>query len=161
MASRSSMPQSGPKAQAVSYSGPSPIPSNFGFFTFVARPQLMMQAKQPRGRVRSFSASDSPPILSASGKYDSLKFRVGKPPISLRIFTRTSVPYLRSPSPPTAFCLIFVLAFSVAFLNASLSFTCTAPVPRTATALRFFDPITEPTPVLPAARLHSFMMLAK
>ncbi len=86
------MPQSGPKDQAVSYSGPSPTPAYFGLVTRVARPQLMMQEKQPRGRVRMFFVSDSPPTLSAVAKTPSRKFRVGSPPVSLRMLIRTSVP---------------------------------------------------------------------
>ena len=48
-----------------------------------------------------------------------------------------------------------------AFMNAAGSATRTPPVPRTAMALRFFEPMTAPTPLRPAARCLSFMMQAK
>ena len=50
-------------------------------------------------------------------------------------------------------------AFEV-FINAIGSLTVTPTVPRTTTALRFFDPITAPTPDRPAALSISFTIAA-
>jgi len=136
------------------------MPAYFGLVIRVARPQLMMQEKHPRGRVRIFFVRDSPPTLSAVAKTPSRKFRVGSPPLSFRILIRTSVPYILSPPPPTGCFLIISVALTIVSRKAFASATRTAPVPRMATALRCFDPITAPMPVRPAARLHSFITLA-
>src|SRR5512136_12568 len=117
MASRSSTPQSGPKAQAVSYSGPSPCPVNSGLVTLVARPQLMVQEKHALGRTSSLLARDSPPTRSAVAKEDSRKFLVGRPQFSLRMLMRISVPYNRRAEPPTGCALSLSLALTTALRN--------------------------------------------
>src|SRR2546425_10579113 len=56
--------------------------------------------------------------------------------------------------------LIAFIASKTSRPNSSGSAHCTAPVPRTAIALTFFEPITAPTPERPAARDLSLMTQA-
>ena len=65
------------------------------------------------------------------------------------------------PWPVTAFSASTFLPSAVALKNAFASRTLPTPlVPRTATALRFFDAITVPTPERPAARCRSLTTAA-
>src|SRR5260370_628917 len=55
----------------------------------------------------------------------------------------------------------FLRTARIACMNSAGRATLTPRVPRTATAFRFFEPITAPTPDRPAARCLSLMMQAK
>ena len=70
------------------------------------------------------------------------------------------MPCVGSPSPVIAFSARISLATFEVFINAIGSLTFTPTVPRTTMALRFFDPITAPTPDRPAARSISFTTAA-
>jgi hypothetical protein len=70
-------------------------------------------------------------------------------------FISTWVPKAGRPSPVTAFSASTFLPAAVACMNAFGSLTLTPSVPRMATAFRFLDPITVPTPERPAARCMS------
>jgi len=86
---------------------------------------------------------------------------VGSAPISLITFINTWVPYLGRPWPVTALSASTFFAAVVACTKAPKSRIPATPlVPRIATAFRFFDPITAPTPERPAARCRSLTMQA-
>ncbi len=159
-ASMSSMPQSGPNDQTDSYSGPSPSPAYLPSL-HATLPHPMEQKAQALFLYILVAASDSPPTLSAVSKCDSRKFLVGSEPTELRIFTRMFVPNAGSPPLVTAFSLSSFLLALTAARNLSLSPILTPFVPLTTIALRFFDPMTAPTPLRPAALWSSFIMLAK
>ncbi|KAF5046760.1 hypothetical protein SDC9_60322 [bioreactor metagenome] len=74
------------------------------------------------------------------------------------MLTRTAEPYVGRPWPVTPFSLILAIDFENASFSIAASFTLTLPVPLTTMALRFLEPITAPTPDLPAARPLSFIM---
>ncbi len=157
IASRSSISHVAPKAQIISYSGPSPLPAYFSVVTAVGLPQAIGQAKQARFLTRSVSARVSPDIFSALSKTPVWKFRVGNAPCWLTTFTKTGVPYVGRPSDVTGCSLIFLNEAAIASLNAFISAILTSPVPRTTTAFRFFEPMTAPTPERPAALPLSFI----
>ncbi len=132
------------------------------------RPQAIVQPKQAWLFTRLGLPSVFLGVCMASAEMSfapsnctSRWLRVGRAPISLITFIRTCVPYLGSPCPVTAFSASTFLAATVAFMNAAGSLTLPTPlVPRTAMALRFFEPITVPTPERPAARCRSFTTAA-
>ena len=77
------------------------------------------------------------------------------------IFTSTAVPYVGSPALVTPFSFILWFASLVASLRASSSNgSITFLVEVTEIALRFFEPITAPTPPRPAALSLSFIIAA-
>ena len=172
-ASRSLIPQSAPMAHPASYSGPSPdIFQLRGWVVtmylsaaspgkWVTRPQAMVQAKQALGPVRRVSVIRSPLISSTSANWDSWWLLAGRPPCSFIGLNKMGVPYTRSPSPVIGDSFSFFLAAQVACIIALGEATATPPVPRTAMALRFLEPMTAPTPLRPAARCLSFMIDAK
>ena len=130
------------------------------------RPQAMVQLKQAPLVVRlglpslaRGSAMASAEIFCAPSKPTSRILRAGRPPTPLITFINTWVPKAGKPCPVTAFSASTALPSLVAAMNASASWTLPIPpVPRTATAFRFFDAITVPTPERPAARCLSFMI---
>ena len=74
-------------------------------------------------------------------------------------FIRTWVPIAGSPCPVTAFSARTCFCSEVTLRKRIGSLMPETPrVPRTATALRFFDAITVPTPERPAARCRSLMI---
>ena len=76
------------------------------------------------------------------------------------ILSSTFVPSLGRPSPVTGFFLIFsTLAFTT-FIKASLSSGSILLLPFITIAFKFFEPITAPTPDLPAARCLSLITQA-
>ncbi len=75
-------------------------------------------------------------------------------------FISASVPYWGSPSAVSgAWVSPCFIAHWARIISAGRA-TCTPFVPRTAMALRCFEPITAPTPERPAARNLSFTMAA-
>ena len=173
-ASRSPTPLAAPSAHAASYSRPPEAPQYFGLFLTVKwvlsisemRPQAIVQPKQAALVTRCvlpsdsrFSCMASAEIFEASSNCTSRWLRVGSAPISLITFISTWVPYLGRPWPVTALSASTFLASLVAFRKAPKSLMPDTPlVPRIATALRFFEPITAPTPERPAARCRSLTM---
>ncbi len=127
----------------------------------------MVQAKQaalvtrfalPSGRLAAIASAE---ILFAPSNWLSRWLRVGRAPTSLMTFINTWVPYLGRPWPVTALSANTFLPLATAAMNALASRTLTPRVPRSATALRFFEPITAPTPLRPAARCMSLTTQAK
>ena len=92
-AARSLMPQSAPKDQPASYSGPSPLEAKGPSLISTARPQPMEQPKQPLLRSRYLAARVSPEMSSARSNTEPSRplFR-GRPPEALTMFTRIWVP---------------------------------------------------------------------
>ena len=175
-ASRSPTPLAAPRAQAASYSRPPEAPQYSGLLTtekwvssiLAMRPQAMVQPKQA-ALVTSWglpsegggSCMASPEILPATSNWTSRWLRVGRAPISLITFIRTWVPYLGSPWPVTALSARICFFSAVTLRNSGKSRIPERPlVPRMATALRFFEPITAPTPERPAARCRSLTTAA-
>ncbi len=76
------------------------------------------------------------------------------------ILTRTAVPYAGNAEPVTPFSLILAFDSLRSVFNPCGLATATLPVPLTATAFRFLDPMTAPTPDRPAARSLSLIIAA-
>ena len=131
-------------------------------------PQAMVHAKHAAFVVRLAlpslsrgSSIASPEISPASSNWTSCILRVGIAPISLMTFIKTCVPSTGRPSPVTAFSTRTFLASVVTFMKATGSLILPTPfVPRTATAFRFLEAITVPTPERPAARCRSLIIPA-
>ncbi len=97
----------------------------------------------------------SPVILSEPLKEHFLKFWVGKRPLALRASRPPFVPWSCRPLPfPFITSLTAFLARLFSRSSSAIVIFC---VPRTATAFRFLDPITAPSPHLPAARCKSLI----
>ena len=172
-ASRSLMPQSAPMAQAFSYSGPSTaIFQLWGRVVTVnlscaspgscdTLPQAIVQPKHALLATSRVSARVSPLILSAPSSCETWWLFVGSAPLSLMMLTSTAVPYAARPSPVTGCSTSLLFISHMADMNFCGSAMGTPPVPRTAMALRFFEPMTAPTPDRPAARCRSLTMAAK
>ena len=100
-------------------------------------------------------------IFSAPAKPTSRMLCAGKPPTPLMTFINTWVPKVGNPCPVTAFSASTALPAWVDAMNAAALCTLPIPwVPRTATAFKYFDAITVPTPERPAARCLSFIIAA-
>ena len=128
----------------------------------------MVQAKQPALVVRFGlpslflgSAIASAEMSPAPSKPTSRILCAGNPPTPLITFINTWVPYMGKPWPVTAPSANTFLPASTASMNFFASSRLpTPPVPRIATAFKFFEAITVPTPERPAARCLSFMTAA-
>ena len=157
MLARSFIPRLAPRAQMLSYSGPSVTPSAGCLLTL---PHPIGQEKHGLFSTRYFSARASPLCSYAYLNTPVWKLFVGYRPFSFIMLTRTAVPYFGRPSPVMEFSLSFLI-FSFTTSRNFVSFaTFTFCDPLTTTALRFFDPMTAPTPLLPAALCSLFIMLA-
>src|SRR3989304_4496653 len=133
-----------PRAQSLSYSGPSPEPLCFPSLTSLTRAQAMVQAKQPLFLIRIVSAMVSPLTLSAPSNWPCWKFRVGRNPWALITFTRIGVPYFGRPPPVAGDSFSFLTTDRQADMNSLGRATLTDWDPLTTTALRFLEPITAP-----------------
>ena len=99
-------------------------------------------------------------ILSTPSNWTSWKLRVGRPPNSCIVSIIALVPSSVSSLRPS-FSANSLWVSRTTSMKRSGSSTRTPTVPCTATALRFLEPITAPTPERPAARWRSLMMHAK
>jgi len=102
-----------------------PIVSNSGPFTFLpsistTRPQRIGQLMQPMFLTRRVSANVSPLILSACSYLPLEKFAVGRPPATLSLLRKLTVPYFGSDSPVTGFSLRSFIQSCTAFFEAGL-----------------------------------------
>jgi hypothetical protein len=120
----------------------------------------MVQAKQALLATIRVSLTVVPFRFSYWSNCPSRKLRVGRPPKACVMSIVEAVPRSVNDMRPGLSCMSSRI-FQTAFMKAAGSATRTPPVPRTAMALRFFEPITAPTPLRPAARCLSFMMQAK
>ena len=166
MDSRLGFSQSEPKAATVSYSGPpysGRTPPNGPSATRTTRVQPTGQDWQARCPRRIVFFMAVPLIRSACSQVPVSQLRVGRMPAPERSSTPPAVP--RAPallglSPSHGCFRILARLARTTSRNPFGSASVTRPVPRMAMALRFFAPITAPSPVRPAARSVSFMTQA-
>ena len=156
----SSTPQSEPKEPMVSYSGP-PYSGSISqgapaWTTFLQRTAQAQQASIPLPILASMSSAL---MGSAPAKLPSRKLRVGRLPVRTPPSSSRPVPAACNPAASSPLRTPSAIQRASARI-ASPSCKGTGCVPRAATALSFFAPITAPRPVRPAASLVSFMMQA-
>ena len=152
-ASGSSMPHSGPRAKSVSYSMRCSLPDS----DLNSRSQRMVQEAHPCRRLKLFSVRLSPLRPSAPAKVGCWKLRVGRAPSRSNTARFATVPisrYLAVCSPK-----LRCRRAAAAAATPSGSATETRALPDNATALRFLEPMTAPTPPRPACR-PSLLMVA-
>src|SRR5512136_2944952 len=105
--------------------------------------QLIEQAKQARWPLTTCSFMVSPLIPSAPLNISVCQFRVGRMPAAFMLKTLRGVPYSERPLTAGLVAAIW-LSRSVVLYTRSMLGTLTLPVPRTAMAFRFLEPITAP-----------------
>ena len=93
-------------------------------------------------------------IFTEPGNCTSWELRVGRPPNWCMLSIMALVPYLVRPRRPGSSQSLALVSATTAMKRFGSS-TVTPFVPRTATALSCFEPITAPTPERPAARCRS------
>ena len=129
------------------------------------RPQAMVQPKQALlvRRLRwpevstAFMAAGL--MFSVPSNWTSLKLRVGRPPNSCIMSIMALVPFSVRSLRPSLSASPWLVSLTAAMKRLGSS-TLTPTVPWTATAFRFFEPMTAPTPERPAARCRSLTMQA-
>ena len=100
-----------------------------------------------------------PSISSCLSKLPLLKLYVGNPPDLFCGVVTPGVPYLPKPSMPVGSRLaVPIFCNSLNLIGSAIVGFC---LPRTTTALRFFEPITAPIPVRPFALLLILIKAAK